>query len=120
MADDLISRAAAIVAIRELAEHHGALKVAADVTLAELPAVVPQVVANITGGVLQGASSDFPVDLYALDFDVDTFDEDSSGIVVEGYNAYLTQMSVTDVGPDFVREVIEAEEINFSTGEPVG
>jgi hypothetical protein len=67
----------------------------------------PQVVANISGGVLQGASSDYPVDLYTLDFD-DVPDDDPENVIeVEGSRAYLGQTS-TKIDPDFVRQVIEA------------
>jgi hypothetical protein len=118
---DLISRQVIIDLIdAELAAIHSeafvaGLNHARDLVSVE-PAIKPQVVANISGGVLQGASSDYPVDLYALDFDVDTFDEDSTGIIVNGDNAYLGQTS-TKIDPDFIKQVVEAEEINFATGE---
>lgn len=83
----------------------------------DLPAVVPQVVANISGGVLQGASSDYPVDIHTLDFEIDSFDSHATGIVVDGDEAYLGQCS-TKIDPTFVREVIEAPEVYFDTGEP--
>lgn len=83
-----------------------------------LPVVVPQVVVNISGGLNQGASATHKVDVYTLDFDVDSFDDDSTGIVVEGDNAYFGQSSA-DVDPDWVKEVLEAPTIFFSTGDRV-
>jgi hypothetical protein len=71
------------------------------------PVVKPQIVANISGGVLQGSSSDYRVDLYALDFDTDTFDHDATGVIIEGSEAYLSS-TMTVIDPDFVREVVEA------------
>jgi hypothetical protein len=67
--------------------------------------VKPTVVANISGGLLQGASADYPVDLYTLDFE----DADDNVIEVEGSDAQLGQCS-TLVDPKFVAEVVEAAE----------
>lgn len=72
-----------------------------------LPAVRPQVVANISGGVLQGASSDYPVDLYTLDFEDVPRDDPENVIEVEGSEAFLGQCS-TLIDPDFVEEVVSA------------
>jgi hypothetical protein len=88
------------------------------IKLGGLPLIRPRVVANITGGVLQGASSDYPTEIYALDFEVDSFDDDAEGIEIEGSNAYVTGVAA-QVDADFVQLVIDAEPINFSTGEPV-
>lgn len=82
------------------------------------PAIKPQVVANISGGILQGASSDYPVDIYALDFEVDGACEDSTGIVVDGDDAFIGQTSCV-IDPDFVRGVIEAPEVYLLSGLPV-
>lgn len=73
------------------------------------PAALVQIVANISGGVLQGASSTHRVELYALDFDTDSFDEKATGIRVEDTMAYLIG-ETAKIDPDFVREVIEAPE----------
>lgn len=72
--------------------------------LLKLTTITPSVVANITGGVLQGASADYPVDLYALDFDVG-WDDDT--VEIEGDPACLGQVGAR-VDPEFVREVLEA------------
>lgn len=68
-----------------------------------------QIVANISGGVLQGASSNYPAEIYTLDFDTDSFDEKAVGILVEDNMAYLGQQSA-NLDPDFVKSVIEAPE----------
>ena len=105
--NDLISRAEAL----RLVEDYETLYNRID----RLPSVRPSVVCNITGGVLQGASSDYPLDVYSLDFETDKSD---TGVVIEGSDAYLGQCSAR-VDPTFVQEVIEAPEVYFLTGEPV-
>ncbi len=67
--------------------------------------VSPIVVANITGGVLQGASSNYPVEIYALDFEIDP--RDDACLQVEGSDAYCYGHS-TVVDPGFVKEVLDA------------
>jgi hypothetical protein len=71
----------------------------------EAPAIKPQVVANISGGILQGASSDYPVDLYTLDFEHDGAEEDEL-ITVDGSTALFGETFIK-IDPDFVDEVIE-------------
>jgi hypothetical protein len=71
-----------------------------------LTAIVPQVVCNITGGLLQGASSTHKVDVYALDFDI-CDEELSEKIIVDGEEARLGQDGA-EVDPEFVRKVIDA------------
>lgn len=62
--------------------------------------VKPTVAANITGGVLQGASSNYPVDVYCLDFRGDE-------VEIDGGLCDLMQCGAL-VDPDFVEEVLEA------------
>jgi hypothetical protein len=81
----------------------------------QLPAIKPQIVANISGGVLQGASSDYRVDLYTLDFDLDTFDHDATGIMVDGDLSYFGQVS-PKIDPDFVERVVEADTVFLHNG----
>jgi hypothetical protein len=101
---DLISREAALLAVSEAPNLATAI-----IRLRQLAKIKPLVVANITGGVLQGASSDYRVDVYALDFDLDTFDDDTTCILVDGDMAELGQAGC-EVDPEFVRQVIEAPE----------
>lgn len=75
--------------------------------IGEQPPVTPQVVANVSGGVLQGASADYAVDLYTLDFEDVPRDDPESVITVEGSEAYFGQESAK-VDPDFVKHVINA------------
>lgn len=82
------------------------------------PRIRPQVVANITGGVLQGASSDYPVEIHTLDFETDSFDEKTTGIVVDGSTAYLGGQSA-NIDPDFVRSVVEADTVFIHNEVPV-
>lgn len=110
---DLISRTAALEALRQISARPSSID-----AIEALPAITPKVVANISGGILQGASSDYPVDIYTLDFDVDSFDDKATGIYVEGSRAYRHGEAAA-VDPDFVTEVLDAEEIYFHNGEPV-
>lgn len=104
MNNDLISRAALLLVLPE--NLHGIIQKA--------PSIKPSVVCNITGGMLQGASADYPVDVYTLDFDVNG----DRYVMIDGSEAYLGQEGAL-IEPEFVRQVIEAEEIDFETGEPV-
>lgn len=72
-----------------------------------LPAVKPRVAANISGGLLQGASADYPVDIYALDFDDVPDDEPENTILLDGKRVHLGQTGC-QVEPEFVRSVVEA------------
>jgi hypothetical protein len=83
-----------------------------------VPTIKPQIVANISGGVLQGASSDYRVDLYTLDFDLDTFDHDATGIMVDGDLSYFGQVS-PKIDPDFVERVVEADTVFLHNGAQV-
>jgi hypothetical protein len=66
--------------------------------------IKPQVVCNITGGVLQGASSNYPVDIYGLDFDCN---EDGYNVVeFEGGKVWLGR-TIAEIEPDFVAHVVE-------------
>lgn len=69
--------------------------------------VRPIVVANITGGVLQGASSDYPLELYTLDFDCAW--DDSEAIEVEDSMALCSSL-VPQHDPKFVAEVVDASD----------
>lgn len=82
------------------------------------PAIKPQVACNITGGVLQGASSDYPVDVYILDFDLDCVDCDAVGIEIDGDLCYLGQESA-QIDPDFLERVVAAPEVYLHDGSPV-
>lgn len=95
---DLISRSALLAAVQ--AGEHTTDTI---VQIEAAPSIKPQVVANITGGVLQGASADYPVDVYVLDFDCN----DDAGIEIDGDTAWLGQHSAK-IEPDFVQRVIEA------------
>ena len=86
------------------------LMASAAATLKALTERKVTVVANISGGILQGASSDYPVDLYTLDFDDIPLDDPSRVIEVEGSEAYFGECGAR-VDPDFVREVVEAVEV---------
>lgn len=69
-----------------------------------------QIAANMSGGVLQGASCNFPgVELYVLDFDDVPMDDESKDrvIEVEGSDAYLSQV-VCEHDEPFVQEVVNA------------
>lgn len=101
---DLISRDALLAAIKS---SEPALPDEFNDIIVEAPAVVPQVVANISGGVLQGASCDHRVDLYCLDFDDVPYDDPERVIEVEGSSAYFSQ-SAACVDRGFVREVLDA------------
>jgi hypothetical protein len=61
----------------------------------------PSVVCNITGGVLQGASANCPLDVYCLDFE-----EDEGGYDVEGSPCAIYQLGAR-VDPEFIDEVVE-------------
>lgn len=78
----------------------------------------PAVVCNISGGLLQGASANMPVDVYTLDFDIDSFDDDLTGVMVDGSPAYFGEQSA-DVDPQFVAAMIEADEVYLKDGSPV-
>lgn len=65
------------------------------------------VVANISGGILQGASSNFEVDVYTLDFADVPSDDPHNVIEVDGSEAYLGQCSAL-VDPEFVAAVANA------------
>jgi hypothetical protein len=83
------------------------------------PPIKPQVVVNISGGLNQGSSADYPVEVYTLDFDTkDGISDDSTGVEIDGEHAYVGGSSA-DLDPEFVRSVIEAPRIFFMTGEPV-
>lgn len=99
---DLISRDALLEAVKS-----GTCTTDTIIQIEEAPAVVPQVVANISGGVLQGASCDYRVDLYTLDFDDVPHDDPSRVIEVEGSSAYFSQDAAC-VDKEFVREVLDA------------
>lgn len=100
---DLISRAALIAAINSGTGEIGDVLVQIETA----PAARVSLVANMTGGVLQGASSDYDnVDIYVLDFD-DT-DPSPNVIEIDGSEAYLMQEGA-DFDPEFVRQVIEAD-----------
>jgi hypothetical protein len=69
--------------------------------------IKPKVVCNITGGVLQGASADYPVDIYCLDFDCN---EDGYNVVeFEGGKVWLGR-TIAEIEPDFVAHVVELAE----------
>lgn len=68
--------------------------------------VSPIVVANITGGVLQGASATSPVDVYALDFETNSCDENL--VWIEGSDAYCYEAGAL-VDPEFVQLVVDAK-----------
>jgi hypothetical protein len=76
-------------------------------TIHNAPAIKPQVVCNITGGLLQGASSDYPVDVYTLDFDYDGESPDSAILDPDGEEAWFGQTSAV-IDPEFVRKCVEA------------
>lgn len=99
MKRDLIDRHALLSRLNGYPEARG--------IVADQPAITPQVVANISGGVLQGASANYPVDIYTLDFDDVPYDNDEHVIEVEGSEAELGQCAAL-VDPDFVRHVINA------------
>lgn len=84
----------------------------------DVPTVTPTVVINISGGLMQGASSTHKLDVVTLDFDTDSFSDDSIGVEIDGSNAYRnTEDALID--PEFVAEVREAELIYFHDGSPV-
>lgn len=66
----------------------------------------PTVVVNITGGVLQGASATSPVDVYALDFETNSCDENL--VWIEGSDAYCYEAGAL-VDPEFVQLVVDAK-----------
>ncbi|MGE8141782.1 hypothetical protein ACQKOE_07390 [Novosphingobium sp. NPDC080210] len=107
---DLISRDALLEAVRSGTNPIDAISRA--------PVVTPQVVANISGGVLQGASCDYRVDVYCLDFDTGCLDDHSTGVMIDGSDAYRYQCGAA-IEPHFVSEVVEAEEVYLLTGDPV-
>lgn len=74
----------------------GALATAEE--LIESP-IHPQIVANISGGILQGASASYPVELYTLDFE--DVDECNPHIIVEGSAAYCSGLYPV-IDPEFV------------------
>jgi hypothetical protein len=57
--------------------------------------IKPQVVCNITGGVLQGASSNYPVDIYG-----------DNVVEIEGGKVWLGR-TIAEIEPDFVAHVVE-------------
>lgn len=67
--------------------------------------VRPTVVCNITGGVLQGSSSDYPVDVICLDFDTDSCDDHL--IELDGSDCYAYE-SGSSIDPTFVEQVLTA------------
>lgn len=101
--NDLISRSALLDHLRAKGYGEGWLFD----QIRAAPDVTPQVVANISGGVLQGASADYRVDLYTLDFEDVPSDDDDSVITVEGSEAYLGQCA-SHVDATFVNHVVTA------------
>lgn len=126
---DLISRSALLEALRRelhpdpVRDNTGLTMDAVDiddvrrVINAEL-VVKPQVVVNMSGGLLQGASADYPVDIYVLDFDLDCVANEDEGIEVDGSLSSFGQQSA-EVDPDFVRRVIEAPAVYLHDGSLV-
>ena len=101
---DLISREAALAAIPSSVFH----------VIRDLPAVVPQVVCNITGGLLQGASADYPVDVYALDFDVrDEGPEELIMVPGDNVEARLGQEGAL-VDPGWVKAVVASPTLDVA------
>lgn len=70
----------------------------------ELP--TPTVVANLSGGVLQGASATHPVELITLDFE-DVVIGEENHVVIDGSDAVRGGCSIK-IDPDWVRGVAEA------------
>lgn len=67
--------------------------------------IKPAVVCNITGGVLQGASSDYPIDVYCLDFDTDGANDDET-VEIDGGRCHATEVE-TQVDSLWVADVIQ-------------
>lgn len=72
-----------------------------------LPCIVPTVVANICGGVLQGSTSDYLVSVITLDYDGAEAGEDGV-VLVDGDYAYRGP-TWHNVEPEFIREVLGAQ-----------
>lgn len=91
-----------------LQDFHGAEHCDVDVVELPLEGDMPRVsvVCNITGGMLQGASSNVPVDVFCLDFDLDN-DQADDVILIDGSAAILGQEGAK-VDPDWVASVIDA------------
>lgn len=74
------------------------------------------IVANITGGVLQGASCNYPgVELYTLDFEHDGAD-DSELIEIDGDTAICSSDNPAH-DPEFVQRVIDAPTLDEEEDE---
>jgi hypothetical protein len=119
---DLISREALIQQLHAIGKRENNLGRVALVCecidkAKEAPAIEPKVVANISGGILQGASSDHRVDLHVLDFDLDSISETCTGIEIDGDRCYHANIE-TELDPDFISQVIEAEAIHLDDGSP--
>lgn len=83
----------------------------------EMDDVRTQIVANMSGGVLQGASCNFPnVELYVLDFEDVPHDDLERVIEIDGSEAYLSQM-VCEHEPDFIQKVVEAPTLAEETSD---
>lgn len=101
MTNDLISRAALLAAFLDINQCVG--EDAIEELITDAPAVVPVVVANITGGLLQGASATYNVDLYTLDFD-------ESGAHLDGDEVRISSVGCA-VDPDFTASAKSAYEL---------
>lgn len=83
-----------------------------------LPTIKPQVVANITGGLLQGATSDHPVDVYTLDFDYDGENPEGAIADPDGDEAWFGQTSA-EVDPAWVQKILDAPNLAEEDAECV-
>lgn len=101
MTNDLISRSALLAAFLHVDQCTA--KDSIEELIADSPAVVPVVVANITGGILQGASATHNVDLYTLDFD-------EGGAELDGDVVGISSVGC-DVDPDFAASAEFAYEL---------
>lgn len=108
---DLISRQALLKALVDVSARPSSIS-----AVHAAPAITPQVVCNITGGVLQGASADYPVDVYALDFDYNGEGRDEA-IEIDGSEAWRHQDAAA-VEPEWVKSVIDAPTLAETDKEP--
>jgi hypothetical protein len=69
-----------------------------------------KIVADITGGILQGASSTVPVELWTVDYETDGCDDDEIFEIDQGENGRTAQGHLVqhdpDVNPDWVGKVV--------------
>lgn len=110
MTDDLISRKALLDAIASGTGEVGDIMV----QIEHAEAIVPTVVANISGGLLQGASADYPINVYTLDFD--DIGEEHEQVVVDGDEAYPGAEDA-DVNPEWVATVAETIQKKWSEAD---